>query len=205
VSRVTDSLRIRVGESPGQTAERRLRIATNQRFGTLGAFARSGSTWKRLRRPRCDPLGPSGTSCMPYTACPGERRCSEPSPLVKAGAQLPAGHRCCPLLSLLHAPDMPQGRLWVWLVLRSSKPSPPAAWPLASCWSAPFCWCWRLRCQRKNALAVLDKLRELGKDPVRAGAETTTYPTPFCPRNDGGGRGRRGPNPLPVPPQVGYR
>jgi hypothetical protein len=68
-----------------------------------------------------------------------------------------------------------------------------------------FCWYWRLRCQRKNALAVLDKLRELGKDPVRAGAETTTYPTPFCPRNDGGGRGRRGPNPLPVPPQVGYR
>jgi len=29
------------------------------------------------------------------------------------------------------------------------------------------CWCWRLRCQRKNALAVLDKLRELGKDPVK--------------------------------------
>jgi hypothetical protein len=36
---------------------------------------------------------------MPYTACPGERCCSEPSPLVKARAQLPAGHRCCPLLS----------------------------------------------------------------------------------------------------------
>jgi hypothetical protein len=35
VSRVTDSLRIRVGESPGQIAGRRLRTATNQRFGTL--------------------------------------------------------------------------------------------------------------------------------------------------------------------------
>jgi hypothetical protein len=35
---------------------------------------------------------------MPYTPCPGERRCSEPSPLVKARAQLPAGYRCYPLL-----------------------------------------------------------------------------------------------------------
>ena len=33
------------------------------------------------------------TPGMPYTACPGERRCSEPSPLVKARAQLSAGHR----------------------------------------------------------------------------------------------------------------
>jgi hypothetical protein len=39
------------------------------------------------------------TPCMPWTARPGERRCSEPSPLVKARAQLSAGHRCCPLLS----------------------------------------------------------------------------------------------------------
>jgi hypothetical protein len=37
------------------------------------------------------------TPCMPHTARSGERRCSEPSPLVKARAQLPAGHRCCPL------------------------------------------------------------------------------------------------------------
>jgi hypothetical protein len=46
-----------------------------------------------------------------------------------------------PLLSLAVPCFMPQtcpkGRLWVWLVLRSSKPSPPAAWPLVSCWSAP--------------------------------------------------------------------
>jgi hypothetical protein len=53
--------------------------------------------------------GPHGTlheviACMPYTACPGERRCSEPSPLVKARAQLPAGHRCCPLLSPASCP-----------------------------------------------------------------------------------------------------
>jgi hypothetical protein len=41
----------------------------------------------------------SVTPCMPYTACPRERCCSEPPPLVKAKAQLPAGHRCCPLLS----------------------------------------------------------------------------------------------------------
>jgi hypothetical protein len=51
------------------------------------------------------------TPCMPYTVCPGERRCSEPSPLVKARAQLPAGHRCCPLLSPAscprHAPRAP--------------------------------------------------------------------------------------------------
>ena len=48
---------------------------------------------------------------MPWTVCPGERRCSEPLPLVKAGVQLPAGHRCCPLLSPASCPDMPQGRL----------------------------------------------------------------------------------------------
>jgi hypothetical protein len=51
------------------------------------------------------------TPCMPWTACPPERCCSEPSPLVKAGAQLPAGHRCCPLLSAAscprHAPRAP--------------------------------------------------------------------------------------------------
>ena len=51
------------------------------------------------------------TPCMPYTACPGERRCSEPSPLVKARAQLSAGHRCCPLLPPAscprHAPRAP--------------------------------------------------------------------------------------------------
>jgi hypothetical protein len=41
--------------------------------------------------------------------------------------------------------------------------------------------------------------------PMRVAAETTTYPTPFSPRNDCGGRGRRGSDPLPVPPQVGYR
>lgn len=28
-----------------------------------------------------------------------------------------------------------------------------------------FCYCWRLRCQRKNALKLLDGLGELGKDP----------------------------------------
>jgi hypothetical protein len=29
-----------------------------------------------------------------------------------------------------------------------------------------FCYCWRLRCQRKNTLKLLDKLGELGgKDP----------------------------------------
>src|SRR4029453_3834263 len=48
---------------------------------------------------------------MPWTVCSGERRCSEPSPLVKARAQLPAGHRCCPLLSPAscprHAPRAP--------------------------------------------------------------------------------------------------
>src|SRR5829696_2640200 len=50
---------------------------------------------------------------MPYTSRPGERRCSEASPLVNATAKLPAGHCCCPLLSLLHVPDVPQGRRWV--------------------------------------------------------------------------------------------
>jgi hypothetical protein len=54
-----------------------------------------------------DPLIP----CMPWTVCPRERRCFEPSPLVKARAQLPAGHRCCPLLSPAscprHAPRAP--------------------------------------------------------------------------------------------------
>jgi hypothetical protein len=48
---------------------------------------------------------------MPYTACPHEHCCSEPSPLVKASAQLPAGYRCCPLLSPAscprHAPRAP--------------------------------------------------------------------------------------------------
>src|SRR5215217_3580974 len=51
------------------------------------------------------------TPCMPWTACPRERRCSEPSPLVKVGAQLSAGYRCCPLLSPTpcprHAPRAP--------------------------------------------------------------------------------------------------
>jgi hypothetical protein len=41
---------------------------------------------------------------MPWTVCPGERRCSEPLPLVKAGAQLSAGYRCCPLLSPASCP-----------------------------------------------------------------------------------------------------
>jgi hypothetical protein len=44
---------------------------------------------------------------MPYTACPGKRRCSEPSPLVKARAQRSAGHRCCPLLSPTSCPRHP--------------------------------------------------------------------------------------------------
>jgi hypothetical protein len=43
---------------------------------------------------------------MPYTACPRERRCSEPPSLVKAKAQLSAGHRCCPLLSPRLCPQM---------------------------------------------------------------------------------------------------
>jgi hypothetical protein len=42
---------------------------------------------------------------MPYTACPGERRCSEPSPLVNARAQLP---RWAPLLSVAVPCCMPQ-------------------------------------------------------------------------------------------------
>src|SRR5215208_2970000 len=46
---------------------------------------------------------------MPSTACHRERRCSEPSPLVRARAQLPAGHRCCPCYPPPHAPYMPQG------------------------------------------------------------------------------------------------
>ena len=53
------------------------------------------------------------TPCMPWTACPGERGCLEPSPLVKARAQLSAGRRCCPLLSPAscprHAPRAPLG------------------------------------------------------------------------------------------------
>jgi hypothetical protein len=48
------------------------------------------------------------TPCMPYTARPGERRCSEPSPLVNTESRLPARYRCCPLLSPgscpIHAP-----------------------------------------------------------------------------------------------------
>ena len=52
VSRVTDSLRIRIGESPGQTAERRLRTATNQRFGTLDdCFRLGGWVFNGRRRP----------------------------------------------------------------------------------------------------------------------------------------------------------
>jgi hypothetical protein len=65
------------------------------------------------------------TPCMPWTVCPRERHCSEPLPLVKAGAQLPAAHRCCPLLSPApcpkHAPRAlsPQDDRWPW-------PPPPA-------------------------------------------------------------------------------
>jgi hypothetical protein len=65
------------------------------------------------------------TPCMPWTVCPRERRCSEPLPLVKARAQLSAGHRCCPLLSPAscprHAPRAlsPQDDRWRW--------SPPPA------------------------------------------------------------------------------
>ena len=48
---------------------------------------------------------------MPYTAWPHTGCCSDPSPLIKAGAQLSAGHRCCPLLSPAscprHAPRAP--------------------------------------------------------------------------------------------------
>ena len=56
VSRVTDSLRIRIGESPGQTAERRLRTATNQRFGTLGGRSPQPRGRGRTRLPaRCWP------------------------------------------------------------------------------------------------------------------------------------------------------
>jgi hypothetical protein len=48
---------------------------------------------------------------MPYTAWPHRGCCSDPSPLIKAGAQLSAGHRCCPLLSPAscprHAPRAP--------------------------------------------------------------------------------------------------
>jgi hypothetical protein len=41
--------------------------------------------------------------CMPYTACPGERTCSNRSLLVKAREHnCPPGHYCCPLL---HAPE----------------------------------------------------------------------------------------------------
>jgi hypothetical protein len=39
------------------------------------------------------------TSCMPYTACPHGRRCSEASPLVNARSRVPARYRCCPLMS----------------------------------------------------------------------------------------------------------
>jgi hypothetical protein len=42
---------------------------------------------------------------MPWTVCSGERRCSELPPLVKAGAQLSAGYRCCPLLSPASCPS----------------------------------------------------------------------------------------------------
>src|SRR5829696_5230354 len=42
---------------------------------------------------------------MPWTACPRERRCFEPSPLVKARARLPTGHRCCPLLTPASCPE----------------------------------------------------------------------------------------------------
>src|SRR5829696_6683563 len=62
---------------------------------------------------------------MPWTVCPRERRCSEPLPLINARAQLPAGHRCCPLLSPAscpkHAPRAlsPQDDRWPW-------PPPPA-------------------------------------------------------------------------------
>jgi hypothetical protein len=58
-----------------------------------------------------------------------------------------------------------------------------------------FCWCWRLRCRRKNALAVLDKLgswegTQLGRGPrpprtrppstlgTMAGAGAAVDPTP---------------------------
>src|SRR5215211_8027088 len=49
------------------------------------------------------------------------------------------------------------------------------------------------------------RMHALGTAWNGLGAGTTTNPTPFSPRNHGGGRGRRGPDPLPVPPQVGYR
>jgi hypothetical protein len=62
-----------------------------------------------------EPFRRSLTSCMPWTACPRERRCSEPSPLVKARAQLPAAHRCCPLLSPASCPrDAPKARPSPW-------------------------------------------------------------------------------------------
>ena len=70
------------------------------------------------------------TPYMPYTACPSERPCSEPSPLVKARSRLPAGHRCCPLLSPASCPRHAPGRLWV--MRQSSTLLARLMWPRAA-------------------------------------------------------------------------
>src|SRR4029450_10303310 len=76
------------------------------------------------------------TPCMPWTACPRERGGGGPSPLVRARAQLSAGHRCCPLLSPApcprHAPSADRrhcetaasGSIW-----SRTPPPPPSPWP----------------------------------------------------------------------------
>jgi hypothetical protein len=69
--------------------------------------SRVGSGYRQDPTRRNQPARASDSAvsaCMPYTARPGERRCSEPSPLVRARAQLPARHRCCPLLSPASCP-----------------------------------------------------------------------------------------------------
>src|SRR5215211_2591813 len=84
---------------------------------------------------------------MPYTACPGESCCSEPSRLVKARAQLPAGHRCCPLL---HAPVHPNSS-----AMYDEFPQAPG--PHSSCRRPPWP---RLKaaadssCRRRNRLST---------------------------------------------------
>jgi hypothetical protein len=85
-----------------------------------------------------EPFRRSLTSCMPWTACPRERRCSEPSPLVKARAQLPAAHRCCPLLSPASCPrDAPKARPSPWPGVEPSPDDGRVGQPLG-CPSRPF-------------------------------------------------------------------
>lgn len=76
VSRVTDSLRIRVGESPVQTAERRLRTATDQRFRTLGRVSPNatelvGLARSQLKMRRCIAQASTSAKALPTVTVSG--------------------------------------------------------------------------------------------------------------------------------------